>query len=82
MWSLIRLEREHLTNTAGYRVVPLHFDTSPPPGPTVDAAPPPDRDLCWGCKSSHVSAVLEIGGFLAVVLVCYVISFVTASPNS
>jgi hypothetical protein len=82
MWSLIRLEREHLTNTAGYHVVPLHFDVTPhTEAPSVEVAvpPEPERACCWGhCKLSVMSTALEIGGFVAVVLACYTISFATA----
>ena len=86
MWSLIRLEREHLTNSAGYRVVPLHFDNSPSHAAPVAEAPATlhERRCCCGYLSYNpklLSTFLEIGGFVAVVVVCYVVSFVTASPS-
>ncbi|KAL1518912.1 hypothetical protein AB1Y20_003185 [Prymnesium parvum] len=87
LWSLIRLEREHLTNSASYSVVPLHFDNSTDHPTAPEPAEPKSSSAytrIWRCttKPGLVGVALEIGGFLVVVMVCYVISFVTASPHS
>ena len=72
MWSLFRVENEHLNSTLAYKsaaVVPLHFERGAPPRPPEDPKEGP----------SYLAVALEVSAFIAAVLTCYVLSYVTHS---
>ena len=73
MWSLFRVENEHLNSTLAYKsvpIVPLHLDER--------AAPPtPADNLTEG--PSYVAVGLEVSAFIVAVLTCYILSYVTHS---
>ena len=68
MWSIFRIEAEHLKNTASYGkvdIVPLHFE-QPESSPFVP-------------KRSWLTAALEVGVFISIMGLTYGISFATHS---
>lgn len=70
MWSVFRVENEHLNNTLGYKrvdIVPLHFDR--PAGATRDPSH----------KSNWKAVVTEVGLFITAVVLVYIVGFVTHS---
>ena len=73
MWSLFRVENEHLNSTLAYKsvpIVPLHLDER--------AAPPtPADNLTEG--PSYVAVGLEVTAFIVAVLTCYILSYATHS---
>ena len=72
MWSLFRVENEHLNSTLAYKridVVPLHFERGAPPRPPEDPKEGP----------SYLSVALEVSAFILAVLLCYAISYATHS---
>ena len=72
MWSLFRVENEHLNSTLAYKsvpIVPLHFERGAPPRPPEDPSEGP----------SYRAVALEVFLFIATVLLCYVLSYITHS---
>jgi hypothetical protein len=68
MWSIFRVEQEHLNQTASYKqieYVPLHFERPAPP-----KRPP-----------TLLSVLLEVGAFVFVVGATYVVAFATHQPD-
>jgi len=68
MWSAFRVENEHLNNTLGYKraeVVPLHFERPAPAS----------ADEKTG--TSLLAVVLEVALFIGVVLLVYIVSYLT-----
>ena len=69
MWAVIRLEKEHIHKSADH-AVPLHFAQEQEDA----AAEPPPAASSW-------QVALEVCSFVAVVVVVYVVSYVTVSTK-
>lgn len=72
MWSIFRVENEHLSNTRSYKgaeTVPLHLEH--PLGASADMRQ----------RHSWLKVTLEVGAFIAVVLLVYAVSFATQTRN-
>lgn len=68
IWSVFRLENEHVHNTSGYRKVahiPLHFD--PPVNQTIESQ---------SDNGGRMQILVEVGSFAAVVIAITVVAIV------